>query len=174
MQAIADEAVDFRHFRGVFSSEEIGWIGAAATAQAIAIGAANRPLDDAHVHLPVLGLVAAHPRLIGLTGSAVELRVTVSDVVFRSAWNGSQSLLPAGQGVVAIVCLGWRGRLSISGRAFDCEPGAILIADRRVIADVIAINATGPIVAIAYGNTGELLPTPPDDCLWPSAWCVAG
>ena len=174
MNVIAVEATEIRQIRGMFSTDELGWVGADAEAQAVLLGGRSRGLPEAHERIVSLGLVAGHPRLKGAVEEVRPGGARVRDTAFWRSWDGHSALLPEGDGVVAIVFLGWRGAVALGGTILRSEIGTIAILDRRDIAELRAVETTGPILAIGYAADGVSIPSLADNCLWPAAWCVAG
>ena len=154
----------------IFSVDEIGWVGADADVQAVLLGTTTGPLAAAHARIASLGRITAHPRLV----RAVEARLGGTAAIAQSAywrtWDGMRPVLAAGDGQVALVFLGWRGR--IGGTAATL--GGVLLLDAAELAGLAAEGGApvGPFLAVRYAADGAPIPALADDCLWPSTWCV--
>ena len=154
----------------LFSADETGWVAADADVQAVLLGTATGPLAQAHERIASLGRIAAHPRLV----RAVEARLggvaSIAQSAYWRTWDGTRPVLAAGDGQVALVFLGWRGR--VGGTAATL--GGVLLLDAAQAAGLTADDGgpAGPFLVVRYAAEGATIPTLADDCLWPSAWCV--
>jgi hypothetical protein len=169
MSAIADKTIQSRVLRGEFSPDEIGWVAADAEVQSVLQRAGRAGLPRAHEKVPALGLLAGHPRLRAHVGD-----FGVADSIYFRSWDGNGAVAADGTGPVAVVFLGWRGALTIGNESVRSEPGTILIVDRSDVASIGASGPAGPLLVVSFSAVAETLPNLPDNCLWPSAWCVAG
>ncbi len=176
MQTLAERQRPLSFARDVFAADEIGWVGADADVKAVLLGTSAGPLAAAHARIASLGLVAAHPRLVRAAEAQLGFRPHIAASAYWRSWDGSVPLLPEGEGLVALVLLGWRGRIAdpASGDVVASELGAVLLVDAGRAAKLVADGGkpVGPFLAVRFGAVGEAVAALGDGCLWPSAWCV--
>jgi hypothetical protein len=175
MQSLAERAVAPALEREIFAADEIGWVGAEAEVRAVLLGTQAGPLDDAHALIPALGRVAAHPRLVAAAGARLGGAPGIAASAYWRSWTGAHPVLPPGEGIVALVFLGWRGCVAgPNGRETGAELGAVLWCDAADAARLGAAGgrAVGPFFAVRYAAGGPPAAALDDACLWPSSWCV--
>ena len=170
MEALVERARTAPVASEIFSADEIGWVGADADVQAVLLGTTTGPLADAHARISSLGRIAAHPRLVRAVEARLGDEASIAQSAYWRTWDGTQPVLAGGDGQVALVFLGWRGRVSGTPAAL----GGVLLVAAGEAAGLVAEGATpvGPVLVVRYAVEGAEIPTLADDCLWPSAWCV--
>jgi hypothetical protein len=170
METLAERTRAEFHAPEIFSVDEIGWVGADADVQAVLLGTTTGPLADAHVRIASLGRIAAHPRLVRAVEARLGGKAAIAQSAYWRSWDGTQPVLAGGDGQVALVFLGWRGRVSGTPAAL----GGVVLVDADEAAGLAAEGATpvGPFLVVRYAAEGAAIPALADDCLWPSAWCV--
>jgi len=174
MLGVAENAGRVMRAAELFLADEVGWIGSESVAHAAGSALDSRRMRNAHSRSATLALVAGHPRLIDLVEADFGRPCEIAESAFWPSFGSQEQVLPNAAGVAAIVCLSWRGKLTMSGVIEECAPGKVILVDRRWIANVRATELTGPILAVGYQECHSRSQPPRDDCLWPTAWCVAG
>ncbi len=176
MQSLAERQRSLNLVRDTFAADEIGWVGADADVKAVLLGTSAGPLAEAHARIDSLALVASHPRLVRAAQAQLGAGARIAASAYWRSWDGNAPLLPEGAGVVALVFLGWRGKVAdpASNETAAAELGAVLLVDAARAARLAAAggNPVGPFLAVRYDVAGAEIPALSDSCLWPSAWCV--
>jgi hypothetical protein len=166
-----DTALRMQESAKLFDADEIGWIAAEAAVAAARAGT-NR-LIDAHLGVPAVAKLAAHPRLrahlsdpsLGLAGS-----------VYLTRFDGTTDLPVHANAQNLVVFLGWRGTLAFAGgAALASEPGLVVTADAATFAAARPVGASlGAVLVLSFARGGATLAPVADDALWPQAWSAAG
>lgn len=170
MQTLAERTRTPLPATEIFSADEIGWVGADADVQAVLFGITTGPLAAAHARIASLGRIAAHPRLVRGVEARLGGVAAIAQSAYWRTWDGTQALLVDGVGQVALVFLGWRGR--VGGTAATLGGVLLLDAAQAALLSTDDGALAGPFLVVRYAGEGDAIPALDDDCLWPPAWCV--